>query len=96
MSSDPISPAPQAKEEEDGMSCACTGRCQTWPYTCSGAPPEGWHGIYASPYLPPPRLPTWSNTPAPHGCICPPGSETTCQGPLCPRRPISPASSVTP
>lgn len=23
-----------------------------------------------------------------HGCICPPGSEKTCQGPLCPRRPV--------
>jgi len=22
----------------------------------------------------------------PRGCICPPGSEKTCQGPLCPRR----------
>ncbi len=22
------------------------------------------------------------------GCICPPGSEKTCQGPLCPRRPV--------
>lgn len=25
------------------------------------------------------------------GCICPPGSEKTCQGPLCPRRPVQPA-----
>jgi hypothetical protein len=23
-----------------------------------------------------------------HGCICPPGAEATCKGPLCPRRPI--------
>lgn len=23
---------------------------------------------------------------APHGCICPPTSEQTCQGPMCPRR----------
>lgn len=24
------------------------------------------------------------------GCVCPPGAEKTCQGPLCPRRAISP------
>lgn len=24
-----------------------------------------------------------------HGCICPPGSEKTCQGPLCPRRAVT-------
>lgn len=24
--------------------------------------------------------------PKPHGCICPPGSEATCQGLACPRR----------
>lgn len=24
----------------------------------------------------------------PHGCICPPGSEATCKGWNCPRRPI--------
>lgn len=23
----------------------------------------------------------------PHGCVCPPGSEATCRGPLCPRNP---------
>lgn len=23
------------------------------------------------------------------GCVCPPGAEKTCRGPLCPRRPIS-------
>ena len=23
-----------------------------------------------------------------HGCICPPTSEKTCKGPMCPRRPI--------
>lgn len=22
------------------------------------------------------------------GCICPPGAEKTCQGPLCPRKPV--------
>lgn len=22
------------------------------------------------------------------GCVCPPGAEATCKGPLCPRRPI--------
>ncbi len=25
-------------------------------------------------------------TPTQQGCICPPGSETTCQGMMCPRR----------
>ena len=25
----------------------------------------------------------------PAGCICPPGAEATCQGPLCPRRGVS-------
>ncbi len=25
---------------------------------------------------------------APRGCQCPPGSGTTCQGPICPRRPV--------
>jgi hypothetical protein len=24
----------------------------------------------------------------PHGCICPPTAEQTCQGPLCPRKPV--------
>jgi hypothetical protein len=27
-----------------------------------------------------------------HGCVCPVGAEATCKGPLCPRRPIGPAS----
>lgn len=27
-----------------------------------------------------------------HGCICPPTSELTCKGPLCPRRPIGAAT----
>lgn len=26
--------------------------------------------------------------PAQQGCICPPGAEKTCQGPMCPRRPM--------
>lgn len=33
--------------------------------------------------------PTWQvpiAQPKPHGCICPPGAEKTCEGPLCPRR----------
>lgn len=25
---------------------------------------------------------------ASHGCICPPKSEETCKGPMCPRRPV--------
>jgi hypothetical protein len=25
----------------------------------------------------------------PQGCICPPGAEATCQGPLCPRRSVA-------
>jgi hypothetical protein len=25
---------------------------------------------------------------APHGCVCPPGAERTCQGPGCPRQPL--------
>ena len=25
-------------------------------------------------------------TPLPHGCICPPTSEQTCQNPVCPRK----------
>lgn len=28
------------------------------------------------------------------GCICPVGAEKTCQGPLCPRRPIGPVTSI--
>lgn len=35
-----------------------------------------------------PALNLWQNT---RGCICPPGSEATCQGALCPRRPHTPA-----
>lgn len=27
--------------------------------------------------------------PVSHGCICPPGAEQTCAGPMCPRRPIT-------
>jgi hypothetical protein len=33
-----------------------------------------------------------TSAPAPHGCICPPGSEKTCQGLLCPRRAIGSAT----
>jgi hypothetical protein len=37
--------------------------------------------------------------PSPHGCVCPPTSEQTCKGPLCPRRSIgvggfSPATTL--
>ncbi len=28
------------------------------------------------------------------GCICPPGAEKTCQGPTCPRKPITSAISI--
>jgi hypothetical protein len=27
-----------------------------------------------------------------HGCVCPVGAEQTCNGPLCPRKPIGPAA----
>jgi len=30
-----------------------------------------------------------------HGCVCPPTSEQTCKGPLCPRRSIGAAGFVT-
>lgn len=30
----------------------------------------------------------------PHGCICPAGAEATCQGALCPRRPLSTRSAI--
>lgn len=43
-----------------------------------------------SSYLPAP--PTFL-PPQQHGCICPPRSEETCQGPLCPRRPTQMAGS---
>ena len=58
------------------MSCLCTGRCRTWPYNCSGVP---------DPF----QQPSPFQYGVGYGCICPPGSERTCQGPLCPRRPIS-------
>lgn len=29
------------------------------------------------------------------GCVCPPGSEATCQGSFCPRQPLRPLSSAT-
>lgn len=28
---------------------------------------------------------------ATRGCVCPPGAEATCRGPLCPRQPHTPA-----
>jgi hypothetical protein len=31
---------------------------------------------------------TYPVQPTQHGCICPPGAEKTCQGPMCPRRPL--------
>lgn len=31
---------------------------------------------------------------ASHGCVCPPGAEKTCAGPLCPRKPIGSAGAV--
>lgn len=31
---------------------------------------------------------------ASQGCICPPGAERTCQGPLCPRKPLGSATSA--
>ena len=30
-----------------------------------------------------------------HGCICPPGSEKTCQGLMCPRRAINGAGGLS-
>jgi hypothetical protein len=51
--------------------CACTGRCRRPPYTCDGQTP----GLVGQ-----------QPAPQPHGCICPPGSEATCQGFACPRR----------
>jgi hypothetical protein len=35
-----------------------------------------------------PTAPVQSHT----GCICPAGAELTCAGPLCPRKPIGPAT----
>lgn len=40
-------------------------------------PPQMWP-VAPSPYM--------VTAPQPHGCICPPTSEKTCQGMLCPRR----------
>lgn len=38
--------------------------------------------------------PAYSGPLVQQGCICPPGSEATCRGPMCPRRPIgSPTAS---
>lgn len=37
-----------------------------------------------TPYISTPII----SVPSPHGCICPPESEKTCRGPLCPRQPI--------
>lgn len=34
--------------------------------------------------------------PAPSGCVCPPGSEATCKGGLCPRRGIGSACTPSP
>jgi hypothetical protein len=31
---------------------------------------------------------------APHGCVCPVGAESTCRGPMCPRRAIDPSSNT--
>jgi hypothetical protein len=74
------------------MMCACTGACRVPPYRC----PTGLGGAPYAPYPPiglpmPPRDPGWfvpvhPVPPSPHGCVCPPGSEATCKGALCPRR----------
>lgn len=39
------------------------------------------------------RITELERKPQSHGCICPPGSEATCQGVMCPRRPLSQISS---
>lgn len=35
-------------------------------------------------------------SPITQGCICPPGAEKTCQGPMCPRRPMISATGRQP
>jgi hypothetical protein len=33
--------------------------------------------------------------PIQQGCVCPAGAEKTCQGPMCPRKPLSPATAAS-
>ena len=49
-------------------------RCHQWPVSVPSYP----------------MLPSCPMQPmlAQRGCVCPPGSEATCRGPMCPRQPI--------
>lgn len=40
----------------------------------------------------PPQMKRGSYIAPTQGCICPPGSERTCRGPMCPRQPIPAAT----
>jgi hypothetical protein len=53
------------------------------------------HYSYPPHYPTHPYSPGFYSAPAPKGCICPPGSEKTCQGLGCPRKGISVASAAT-
>lgn len=43
---------------------------------------------YTVPGWPPNGAPLWQTTPVPKGCICPPGSEKTCQRRDCGRKDV--------
>lgn len=65
------------------MSCGGPRIC---PSCDCGHPPEVSNpGGYFGPHYVLPPAPTFT----PHGCICPPCAEKTCQGLACPRRGIT-------
>ena len=54
---------------------------------CSSCNPRPFYAPNPDPFRPGAvPIPMGQPTSPPHGCICPPTSEQTCEGPLCPRR----------
>lgn len=76
-----------------GSSCACTGRqpgMPACPCLMRNFIQRDGHWVRKEqdfgPIMPDPETRVIGSRP--HGCVCPPGAEATCKGPLCPRQPI--------
>ncbi len=66
--------------------CACLGPQRGEPFCpCRMRAMREWQDQH-KPYP--------QNTLVSQGCVCPPGAEATCRGPLCPRQPIGPATAL--
>jgi hypothetical protein len=56
-------------------------------------PCTGWQCPICHPQVTLPWPPPYHAAPVQQGCICPPTSEQTCQGPMCPRKSIRVSAS---